>query len=160
VADMKIGRVEQLTTDAPDLGPNWGKVHGKTPFQCDECERLKETVRRLNRRCQIAEAAANLKVEEWDKRSKGAGRGYLFSLGKLSAFAAPSEQRALHEWIAIGLRAFVAAHGPSLSGSGIGSAAKRIASEVLTRFKALKLPEAVDAVDPHAASTGTPSTRV
>ncbi len=40
-----------------------------------------ETVKRLNRRCQIAEAAANLKVEEWDKRSKRAGRAYVFQLG-------------------------------------------------------------------------------
>ena len=47
-----------------------------------ELQTLRDTVRRLNRRCQLAEAAANLKVEEWDKRSKGAGRAYVFQLGK------------------------------------------------------------------------------
>jgi len=42
----------------------------------------RETITRLNRRCQLAEAAANLKVDEWGKRSTGQGRAYVFQLGK------------------------------------------------------------------------------
>jgi hypothetical protein len=40
-----------------------------------------ETIKRLNRRVQISEAAANLKVGEWNKRSKRAGRAYVYQLG-------------------------------------------------------------------------------
>lgn len=147
---MDIGKIEQLTNDgkAPNLGPNWGKVHGKDPFKCYECERLKETVQRLNRRCQLAEAAANLKVEDWNKRSKGQGRGYIYSLGKRAAFNAPFEQQALLNWVIRGLQTYVDAHGQSLEGSGIGSAAKRIVGEILGHFGALELPRKVAAVDP------------
>jgi len=41
---------------------------------------LKVTNARLNRRCQTAEAAANLQAEKWDQRSKGQGRHYLYAL--------------------------------------------------------------------------------
>lgn len=43
----------------------------------------KETITRLNRRCQIAEKAANTKVEEAEKRSKKGIRAYIFELGRI-----------------------------------------------------------------------------
>jgi LPS O-antigen subunit length determinant protein (WzzB/FepE family) len=44
----------------------------------DALEQRTRTIKRLNRRCQIAEAAANLKVEQWGQRSKGQGRAYMW----------------------------------------------------------------------------------
>lgn len=120
---------------SPDLGPDWGKIDGRDPFRCVDCELLRETIRRLNRRCQTAEAAANLRVEEWDKRSKGQGRAYVYSLGKRGAFYSPQEQADLCRWIVAALRSFVATHGPTLDGSGIGSAAKRVAAEIRARLR-------------------------
>lgn len=47
-----------------------------------QVETLRDTNTRLNRRCQLAEAAANLKVEDWDKRSTGQGRAYVYDLSR------------------------------------------------------------------------------
>lgn len=134
--------------EAPNLGPDWGKVHGRDPFQCSDCERLKDTVRRLNRRCQLAEAAANIKVEEYGKRSKPHGHSYIFALGKRSAFSSPDDRQALQRWVTEGLQTYVAAHGQSLEHSGIGSAAKRIVGVICARLTESLM--SVGAVDPQA----------
>ena len=57
-----------------------------------DLQQLQATNARLNRRCQTAEAAANLKVEDWGKRSTGQGRAYIFQLGK-SAGEAEAQSR-------------------------------------------------------------------
>lgn len=40
------------------------------------------TIRRLNRRCQTAEAALNMRVEQWQQRSKVGLRNHYFDRGR------------------------------------------------------------------------------
>lgn len=44
---------------------------------------IQATNKRLNRRAQLAEAAVNTKVEDFEKRSKRALRGYYYEMGKI-----------------------------------------------------------------------------
>ena len=65
-----------------DCGHEWkDAVESAVDSLRKELAEARETVRRLNRRCQIAEAAANLKVEDWGKRSTSQGRDYVFASG-------------------------------------------------------------------------------
>jgi hypothetical protein len=47
----------------------------------DELAKARETIKRLNRRCQLAEAAVNTKVEQFEQRSKPGLRSYYFQQG-------------------------------------------------------------------------------
>lgn len=47
----------------------------------DDIAALRETVSRLNRRAQQAEAAANVAAERWGLRSETAGRSYVYRTG-------------------------------------------------------------------------------
>ena len=47
-----------------------------------ELEEARATIKRLNRRCQLAEAAVEAKVEDFEKRSQKHLRAYYFAMGK------------------------------------------------------------------------------
>ena len=55
---------------------------GRDFVPLDEIARLRNVNQRLNRRAQLAEAAANLRLEDYEKRSTGQMRTYIYSLAQ------------------------------------------------------------------------------
>lgn len=68
----RLARITQSQTGEPEAGQSLA----------DELTEARETIKRLNRRCQLAEAALEQKVETFEQRSKRALRAYYYNMGR------------------------------------------------------------------------------
>lgn len=93
--DVRAGRLKSLDaidaelappaagSPAPDYPSDFDALmehHTATEAALDDA---RATVKRLNRRCQLAEAAVHTKVEDFNQRSKGALRNFYYAEWKL-----------------------------------------------------------------------------
>lgn len=93
IDELEIALRAALKSSPAPVSPESDQEHGQAATRVDESAQLAEpctaannelararaTIQRLNRRCQLAEAAANLRAEQWWQRSKEQGRLWIWS---------------------------------------------------------------------------------